>query len=329
MLFKMKTTHLFNKIKSAITFQKDEMPANAIDLWDKLENRLDHQIVTKKSNVYKKILWTAIPAAAVLLFFFLNKNNDPNINEKPIDKVVNHPIDKNVKEEQTAEKINEIILPKVIDLKEKQVVIHEDSAVLEKANQTGYFHEMNETSQNEIAKQEEDIELTAKKTTQNNEELEKVISTIRYMQPMTNEVAESKAENMLYEQATTKSKEVKTKKIKQKKVRIKKPKKENLSKKEPLLVINGQATKYSVHDFTDDELEDIVFLNEPLYIINGVEYTEDELFGPKPTSPYYPLKDQNIEEITIYEAEKAIEKYGQKGAKGVVVIKTKDGKAVE
>ena len=36
----MKTTHLFNKIKSAITFQKDEMPANAIDLWDKLENRL-------------------------------------------------------------------------------------------------------------------------------------------------------------------------------------------------------------------------------------------------------------------------------------------------
>ena len=52
----MKTTHLFNKIKSTITSQKDEMPANANDLWDKLENRLDHQIVAKKSNVYKKIL---------------------------------------------------------------------------------------------------------------------------------------------------------------------------------------------------------------------------------------------------------------------------------
>ena len=47
------------------------------------------------------------------------------------------------------------------------MVIHEDSAVLEKANQTGYFHELNETSQNEIAKQEEDIELTGKKRTQN------------------------------------------------------------------------------------------------------------------------------------------------------------------
>jgi hypothetical protein len=326
----MKTTHLFNKIKTVITSQKDEMPANANDLWNRLENRLDHQIVAKKSNRYQKIFWGAtIPAAAVLLFFFFNKNNEPNVNEKPIDKVVNYPIDKNVKVEQTAEKINEIILPKFIDLQENQVVIHEDSAVLEKTNQTDYFHEMNERSQNEIANQEGFIEVTAKKTILNDKELEKAISKTSYMQPTTKEVAESKAENMFYEQVSTKSKEIKTKKIKQKKVRIKKPKKENLSKKEPLLVINGQATKYSVHDFTDDELEDIVFLDEPLYIINGVEYTEDELFGPKPTSPYYPLKDQNIEEITIYEAEKAIEKYGQKGTKGVVVIKTKDGKPVK
>lgn len=325
----MKTTHLFNKIKSIITSQKDEMPANANELWDKLENRLDQQIVAKKSNVFKKFLWAAIPAAAVLLFFFLNKNNEPNVNEQPIDNVVNHSVEENIKEEQTLEPINEIILPKVIDLKENQVVVQEDSSFSEKTNQTDDLHQMNETIQHEIAFQEELNEVVTNKNAPINEAIEKSISTSGYLQPTTKKVAENKSENLLKEQETTKLKSEKIKKIKYKKVKTKKPKKENLSKKEPLLVINGQATKYSVHDFTDDELENIVFLEEPLYIINGVEYTEDELFGPKPTSPYYPLKDQNIQEITIYEAEKAIEKFGQKGAKGVVVIKTKDGKPVK
>ncbi|WP_136668653.1 hypothetical protein [Flavobacterium sp. H122] len=95
----------------------------------------------------------------------------------------------------------------------------------------------------------------------------------------------------------------------------------------PLVVIDGKATDKKVSEVKNsDDFENIVELKEPLYIINGKEYTEKELFGPNPTSPYYPLNKQEIESILIYQDEEAIELYGEKGSKGVVVIKTKYGK---
>ena len=97
-------------------------------------------------------------------------------------------------------------------------------------------------------------------------------------------------------------------------------------KDEPLVVIDSKVEKKKIQDiqFTDDE--SLVVLKEPLYIINGVEYTEQEVFGPNPTSPYSPLKKQEIETISILQDEKAIEIYGEKGKKGVVIITTKNGK---
>lgn len=100
--------------------------------------------------------------------------------------------------------------------------------------------------------------------------------------------------------------------------------KKQLSKKAPpLIIVDGKVVK------NDDEVNDsetILELEEPLYIINGVEYSEKEMFGPNPTSPYFPLNKQDIESATVYEGKEATEKFGQKGAKGVVVIKTKNGK---
>lgn len=95
----------------------------------------------------------------------------------------------------------------------------------------------------------------------------------------------------------------------------------------PLVVVDGKATDKKVSDVKNSEdLETIVELKEPLYIINGKEYSEKELFGPNPTSPYYPLNKQEIESMSIYQDEEAIELYGDKGKKGVVVIKTKYGR---
>ncbi len=95
----------------------------------------------------------------------------------------------------------------------------------------------------------------------------------------------------------------------------------------PLVVVDGKATDKKVSDIKNsDDLETIVELKEPLYIINGKEYSEKELFGPNPTSPYNPLNKQEIESMSIYQDEEAIELYGDKGKKGVVVIKTKYGK---
>lgn len=98
-------------------------------------------------------------------------------------------------------------------------------------------------------------------------------------------------------------------------------------KADPLVVVNGEAlTEDKKADYVAEEMESIVELKNPLYIINGVEYTEQEVFGPNATSPYYPLNKQEIEKITIYQNEEAFEKFGRKGDNGVVVIQTKNGK---
>ncbi|MCL9804988.1 hypothetical protein NAT51_05630 [Flavobacterium amniphilum] len=100
-------------------------------------------------------------------------------------------------------------------------------------------------------------------------------------------------------------------------------KKVTLKKAPPLIVVDGKVAK-TLKDA--EEGETIMELEEPLYIVNGVEYSEKEMFGPNPTSPYYPLNKQDIESVVIYEGKEAIERFGQKGAKGVVIVRTKDGK---
>lgn len=103
---------------------------------------------------------------------------------------------------------------------------------------------------------------------------------------------------------------------------------DNSTRKEEALIVYDDLVKnkQSLKSVDPDEVESIVVLNDPLYIINGVEYTEQEVFGPNPTSPYSPLKEQQIESVTVLQDEKAIEKYGDKGKKGVVIITTKNGK---
>ncbi|MDI9310058.1 MAG: hypothetical protein QM535_07575 [Limnohabitans sp.] len=100
------------------------------------------------------------------------------------------------------------------------------------------------------------------------------------------------------------------------------------AKKAPaLLVVDGEVNGKKVLD--SKNIEDEINLEEPLYIINGKEYTEKELFGPHPTSPYYPIDKQEIESLQVYQDAEAVEMFGSKGEKGVVVIKTKNGKPLK
>ena len=108
----------------------------------------------------------------------------------------------------------------------------------------------------------------------------------------------------------------------------------------PLVVVNGQAltAKKSkalgstgaevASNLEKDTVESILVLKEPLYIINDVEYSEEELFGTNPTSPYAPLNKQEIKTINILQNDEAITIYGDKGKKGVVIITTKNRKPV-
>lgn len=109
-------------------------------------------------------------------------------------------------------------------------------------------------------------------------------------------------------------------------------------KSTPLVVINGEALSHSsevkkdqmmqrqLSKLNPENLESIVVLEEPLYIIDGIYYSENDLFGPNPTSPYAPLNKQEIKTVTILQDQEATKTYGEKGKKGVVIITTKTGK---
>ena len=90
-----------------------------------------------------------------------------------------------------------------------------------------------------------------------------------------------------------------------------------------LVVIDGKLSKKSLNNINPEEVESIIELKEPVYFINGVEYSEESLFGENPTSPYAPLNKQKIEKIEIIQPTDAIKIYGKKGEKGVVIISIK------
>ena len=108
----------------------------------------------------------------------------------------------------------------------------------------------------------------------------------------------------------------------------------------PLVIVDGKAItgkdalqintiSEGIAKVDPKDEKEVVVLKEPLYIINGHYYSEQELFGPNPTSPYAPLNQQEIETISILQGEKAIMNYGKRGEKGVVIITTKDRKPAQ
>ena len=90
-----------------------------------------------------------------------------------------------------------------------------------------------------------------------------------------------------------------------------------------LVVIDGKLTKKSPKNISNADYESVIELKNPLYYINGVAYTEEELYGENPTSPYSPLSKQNIDTIVVLQPERAIPIYGDKGKNGVIIITIK------
>lgn len=92
---------------------------------------------------------------------------------------------------------------------------------------------------------------------------------------------------------------------------------------ENLTLVDGKLTKESLSNLNLDDIDSIIELKEPIYFINGVEYSEESLFGENPTSPYAPLSKQKIEKIEVIQPADAVKIYGKKGEKGVVIISIK------
>ena len=90
-----------------------------------------------------------------------------------------------------------------------------------------------------------------------------------------------------------------------------------------LVLVDGELTKESLSNLNPDDIDSIIELKEPIYFINGVEYSEESLFGKNPTSQYAPLSKQKIEKIEVIQPTDAVKIYGKKGEKGVVIISIK------
>ncbi|MBD3582527.1 hypothetical protein HC229_08405 [Flavobacterium sp. D33] len=109
----------------------------------------------------------------------------------------------------------------------------------------------------------------------------------------------------------------------------------------PLMIVDGKpllaenqkeydAKLAAVMETVPTERDTVFYLKEPLYIIDGKEYTEESLFGTNPTSPYAPLNLQEEGMKTrIYTGKDAVKRYGEKGRNGVVVVTTRNGKPAE
>jgi len=295
---------LYNKIKSAADKGATPDFSGMDKVWNRVEDKLDAQVSKSESSKWKKIAVAAsIVVVGTIAYNFFNNEPEVITNENSV--VVNDSILSN-----TTNAVVETSEDKQIEKTETQFenpnIVANADVILE----------------NQIEEKPVVVTTTPKikplmiaDEIQAEELMEdKAIENYDYNQG-NSFVASSKKEtlngssNYTITEAAVPNRAVQSKKL------------------NPLVVVDGEAKKgMKVEELNSTEMDSIVYLKEPLYIINGKEYSEQELFGPNPTSPYAPLNQQDIISTTIYQGEDATKLYGDKGKKGVVIITTKNGK---
>ncbi|MFT3795616.1 hypothetical protein [Flavobacterium sp.] len=302
---------IFEKIKNASLNQEAEFPSME-KVWSRVEEKLDKKVLTKQHNQWKKL---AI-AASVLLFVTLTyqflkpepqivlpKNEVVSGKTKAAETISESP----AKDKETQNPIIKEEAPAILkeQLAKPQVAVAEEIVAREADSD---FQEP----------ETEDMMLKSKKAN---------VSSPRKDRFQKGHAFEAISVKGTYDVVPPAAKS--------------EDKKEQAqvigNSQAPLVVLDGKAitgkealeintVSEGIAKIDPDDSKEIVVLKEPLYIINGHYYSEDELFGPNPTSPYAPLNQQEIETISILQGEKAIANYGKRGEKGVVVITTKNRK---
>ena len=307
-----------NQDKIYQQFQQAAKNAEAKDfpsmdkVWARVEDKLDRKVLKNENKLWKKI---AIAASFLLLFSigyqFFKKNSETIAPENSV-----------VKEEIETIKTETPIMEKeelegsrsLVNSAKAKEIIH-DKIVTEQAVtvvQNDTHATANGLFEEPVAKS---FEIDKVAVGQNNR---KEKNTGYFNPPIYDAVS------------------VKSSFVERQKQRDSFPEEQVLKKPNPLLVVDGEAVVNQNNDNLDtllkksktrnEDVEMIKVLAAPLYIINGTEYSEEELFGKNPTSPYHPLDKQEIISTQILLEEEGTSVYGEKGKKGVVIISTKNGK---
>lgn len=287
---------LYNKIKTAS--EKGETPnfPGMDKVWNRVEDKLEANVSKTESTKWKKI---AIAASVLVLgtigYQFFNSNNEIEIQESVVinkDSIITNEVI--VEHNSFVEDKNEI---EKIQPKNPAIVTNAEEVLKTQIEKPAAVVIVEEKTIQPF--KDESIQTVA----------DKMDDTEMSLMPQNNVYKASPKYEVTYTEAAVAKSATQTK------------------KEEPLIIMDGKAKKgMKAEQLNGKEIDSIVYLANPLYIINGEEFSEQELFGPKPTSKYAPLNKQDITATTVYQGEDAIKLYGNKGKNGVVIITTKNGK---
>jgi len=291
---------LFNQIKSAAQNAETKDFPSMDKVWNRVEEKLDKKVLKKETKLWKKIAVAASVLLVVSLGYQLFKDN----------KTITNP-----ENEIVAKDSLKVVTPNQFE-KQNAVVESDIPNPYIKKNADDILEKQIAT-QNQIVSSEYSLTTSESIATDSIEVEQKGFF---------NAPSAKKASSTWYDAKKFESRGVQYEDAVVAKEEDRNDKQESAKKLDPLLVIDGKVSNKSLSNLDEDQLESIIELKEPLYIINSVYYTEKELFGPNPTSPYSPLNKQKIETISILQPEKAVSIYGEKGKKGIVIVTTKDGK---
>ena len=296
---------LYNQFKSAAeNAEKKDFPAME-NVWNRVEQKLDTKVLKKETKLWKKLAVAAsVLLVATLGYHFWQEEKVIIDNSK----IVNQ---------------DSIVKPNIVEENNQTIVNSETQHPAIKENAEEILKEQTKTADvvvmNDSVKPKKmviSMPAAVSEVRIEKDEIKEEKQPNSYNGYLDNEVYKARSvQNNGYRTMLNSS------------GRNAEAKKKSIKKDDPLLVIDDKAEDLqNIGKLNPEDVESIVVLAEPLYIINGVEYSEKEVFGPNPTSPYSPLNEQDIETISILQKEKATEIYGKKGEKGVVIITTKNGK---
>ena len=317
---------LYNKIKHAAENAEQKDFPGMDKIWARVEEKLETNVAKKETSNWKKI---AVAASIVLVatigyqFYtdtetivtpqIVNEIKVEELNSKEV-------IVETAKENQIlSEKEVDIVLEKQLQNTKNEVVV---TTVKKEKTAVYYPEEINIVNDDEV--------ITYVRTNKSTEVVP--AKTEMELLPFGKEQEDKLTQSGYYNSVSSNSPKYTSKGIRKDNFEadasvVNESKNVQSKKLKPLIVVDGEAAKNkTLNDIPEEQLDFVEYLKEPLYIINGIEYSEQELFGPNPTSPYSPLNKQNITKTIILKDAEAIKEYGEKGKKGVVIITTKDGK---
>jgi len=296
---------LYNQFKSAAeNAEKKDFPAME-NVWNRVEQKLDTKVLKKETKLWKKLAVAAsVLLVATLGYHFWQEEKVIIDNSK----IVNQ---------------DSIVKPNIVEENNQTIATSETQHPAIKENAEEILKEQTKTA--DVVVMNDSVK--PKKMVIS---MPAAVSEVRIEKDEIKEEKQPNAYNGYSDNEVYKARSVQNngyRTMLNSSGRNAEAKKKSIKKDDPLLVIDDKAEDLqNIGKLNPEDVESIVVLAEPLYISNGVEYSEKEVFGPNPTSPYSPLNEQDIETISILQKEKATEIYGKKGEKGVVIITTKNGK---